>query len=219
MSDIQNVLWTSGWDSTFRVLKLIEKGAVVQPIYVFHEKRTSRNKELETIKILSKEILDRYGSNGGKILDLITLNRKELKFNLIQKISYKILKRKRHLGKQYYWLSCLALKMKNLELSVHSKDFSFLKGKTIIITDENIGSYAILDPKVKDVFLKKIFGKMRFPIYNLTKLDMKLIAEKENFIDIMHKTWFCHASDVKPCKECTPCKQLVRDGMDYRLHE
>ena len=219
MNSIQNVLWTSGWDSTFRVLKLIEKGATVQPIYVFDKNRFSRHKELKTIELLSKKILDRYGDNGGEILDLIIINKKDIKFNLIQKVSYKFLKKRRHLGIQYYWLSCLALKMKNLELSVHSKDFSFLKGKTILVNDENIGSYAILDPKVKDVFLKRIFGKMRFPIYNLTKLDMKLIAEKENFIDIMLKTWFCHASDVKPCKECAPCKQLIRDGMDYRLDE
>ncbi|CAM1348288.1 hypothetical protein [Tenacibaculum crassostreae] len=219
MKNIQNVLWTSGWDSTFRVLKLIEKGAVVQPIYVFHEKRFSRFKELETIKLLTKEILNRYGSNGGKILELKIINQKDIKFNAMQKLSYKILKRRRHLGRQYYWLSCLALDMNNLELSVHSKDFSFLKGKTILVNDEEIGKYAVLDPNVKDRFLKRIFGKMRFPIYNLTKTDMKDIAEKEGFIDIMHKTWFCHDSDTKPCKKCTPCKQIVRDGMGYRLDE
>ena len=219
MSNIQNVLWTSGWDSTFRMIKLIEKKATIQPIYVLDEGRFSRHKELETIALLKDKIISRYKNNGGVILDLLIINKKDIKFNLMQKIAYMRLKKRTYLGSQYYWLSCLSLKIKNLELSVHSDEFSFLKGNTIIINDNFIGKYFILNPKNKDRYLKRIFKNMRFPIYDFNKCEMKSIAIKEDFIDIMNLTWFCHKSDVKPCKKCTPCKQVVRDGMGYRLNE
>lgn len=219
MRNVQNVLWTSGWDSTFRIVELMEKGAKIQPYYVYDKTRFSRKKELETILILNQEIEDRYSDRGGEILDLIVIKKKNIKFSLVKKLSYKRLKKRGHLGKQYYWLSCLASKIKNLELSVHSNDFAFLKGKTTIVEDKNIGKYAVLSSDVKDVFLKQIFGDMRFPLYRIKKLEMKELAEERGFIDIMNLTWFCHDSDEKPCGICNPCKQLVRDGMGYRLEE
>ncbi|WNW02310.1 hypothetical protein RRF68_02485 [Tenacibaculum sp. HL-MS23] len=155
--NVENVLWTSGWDSTFRVYKLVEKGALVQPFYVLDNSRFSRYKEIETIKLLSNEIINRLGENKGRILDLIVIDKNEIKFNLIQKISYKVLKKRKHLGTQYYWLSCLALKIKNLELSVHSNDFLFLKGRTILKDCNKIGKYAVLNPNEKDFFKKNIW--------------------------------------------------------------
>ncbi len=44
---MKNVLWTGGWDSTFRVLELvIMKKEMVQPHYILDEDRASTQKEL-----------------------------------------------------------------------------------------------------------------------------------------------------------------------------
>lgn len=36
---INNVLWTSGWDSTFRIIQLIKEGREVQPYYIIDVNR------------------------------------------------------------------------------------------------------------------------------------------------------------------------------------
>ena len=221
MKEIHNVLWTSGWDSTYRVIELVLKGVTIQPYYVIDKNRISYKKEMDTIHLLKKQIIETYPKTKHQILKTILINRKDIKHNLIYKLSYKVLKKRAHIGSQYYWLACLSKKINNLEVSVHDKGqiaLFFLKDKTNIETHPDIGKYYKLNPDVKDFFLKTIFGNMRFPVLGLEKLDMKKIAEEKGFIHIMNNTWFCHNSTEKPCRECSPCKQVIRDGMEYRLY-
>ena len=50
---IVNLLWTGGWDSTFRLCQLIlVKRKNVQPYYIIDNKRKSLQKELITMDIL-----------------------------------------------------------------------------------------------------------------------------------------------------------------------
>jgi len=51
-----NIFWTGGWDSTFRMLQLAEKQVIIQPYYL-KDNRKSEELELNTIKILTEEIL------------------------------------------------------------------------------------------------------------------------------------------------------------------
>lgn len=219
MSVINKVLWTSGWDSTFRVIDLYKKGATIQPIYVFDDNRFSSEKELETIALLKKLIEKKFKNSGGTLLELQVVQRKEIPKNFIIKFAYKVLKSKQRIGKQYYWLACLAKKNKGLELSVNNNDLFnfFLINKTITLEDEVLGNNLMVDPKKANFFTRQVFGNMLFPLIDLTKVEMKEIAIKEGFIDIMNQTWFCHNSDSKPCGKCNPCKQHVKDNMAYRL--
>ena len=219
MSKTAKVLWTSGWDSTFRVIDLYKKGATIQPIYVFDDNRASSQKELETITLLTTLIEGRYKNSGGKLLDLKVIKRKDIPKNAILKLAYKVLKSKHHIGRQYYWLALLATKYKALELSINNNDLFnfFLIGKTITIEEDVLGKNWKINPKKTDFFTRQIFENMKFPLIHLTKVEMKEIAEKEEFIDIMNQTWFCHDSTTKPCGKCNPCKQHIKDNMAYRL--
>lgn len=219
MSKINNVLWTGGWDSTFRVIDLYKKGATIQPIYVFDDNRDSSKKELETIPLLKHLIEKKYPNSNGKILNLEVIQRKDIPKNPILKLAYKVLKSRHHIGRQYYWLALLARKNKVLDLSINNNDLFnfFLNNKTITIEDEVLGKNWKINPKKTGFFTKKIFENMRFPLIHLTKVEMKKIAEDGNFIDIMNQTWFCHDSITDPCGECNPCKQHVKDNMEYRL--
>lgn len=55
MKNIVTILWTGGWDSTFRLLCLAENEDIsIQPVYVIDENRKSKEYELDAMnKILT----------------------------------------------------------------------------------------------------------------------------------------------------------------------
>jgi len=54
-SETINILWTGGWDSTFRVLELTDKNITIQPYYL-KDNRLSEKMEIDTVKSLTEEI-------------------------------------------------------------------------------------------------------------------------------------------------------------------
>ena len=67
-------------------------------------------------------------------------------------------------------------------------------------------------------FNRQVFKNMRFPLIYISKIEMKDFAEKNNFLDLMNTTWFCHRSEKLPCGECAPCKQYIIDGFEDRVN-
>ena len=219
MEKVNNVLWTGGWDSTFRVIQLYRLGAIIQPIYVLDYNRISSKKELEVVNTLVNEIPLRFEQAKGNILPLTIIKRQDIPYNLFLKLIYKRLKHSISLGKQYYWLTSIAKKYPDLELSAHKEDRDrlFFEDQLIEIKSEHQGLNWRVNPKKVDFFRRHIFKNMTFPLISISKPEMKTIAEEYNFIDLMESTWFCHKSNDKPCGICSPCKQYVRDGFGYRL--
>ncbi|QRM89682.1 hypothetical protein FG167_10755 [Lacinutrix sp. WUR7] len=219
MNKTKNVLWTGGWDSTFRVIQLFNRGLTIQPLYVIDSGRPSRFKEIETIHLLTKQIHERFSNSKGEILPVKLIPRKDIPSNLYLKLVYKLIKHKRRIGKQYYWLACLAKEYKGLEQGFHREDRDSLIyfNELEEIIDETNGRNWVASPKNMDFLRKQIFKNYRFPLADISKLEMKQYAEEYDFIDIMNNTWFCHSSNKKPCGECAPCKQYVIDGFGFRL--
>ncbi len=50
------ILWTGGWDSTFRVIELSRKNVVIQPIYVLDSGRKSTDYELKAIDKIIQDL-------------------------------------------------------------------------------------------------------------------------------------------------------------------
>ena len=214
-----NVLWTGGWDSTFRIIQLYRLGATIQPFYIHDHNRKSAKKEIEVMQLLISKIPERFSSKNAKILPLKITKREDVPSNLFLKVIHKILRRRVKMGKQYYWLASFAKINKNLDVSFHKEDLGifFSKEQLIEIKDNNFGSNWIINPKKVGFLRRYLFENMRFPLIIYTKPEMKDISEKHSFIDLMEMTWFCHYSENKPCGKCNPCKQYVRDGFGYRL--
>ncbi|WP_179346348.1 7-cyano-7-deazaguanine synthase [Winogradskyella ursingii] len=219
MADVKNVLWTGGWDSTFRVIQLYRLGAKIQPIYVIDHNRPSASKELETTERLIKEIPLRFKKDKGGLLPLIIIKRRDIPSNFYLKSVFRRLKRSMNLGKQYYWLASLAKHYNNLEISLHKEDRErfFYENQLTEIKDDELGANWIINPKKVGFLKRQLFKNMNFPLISISKPEMKQIAEDDNFIDLMESTWFCHKSDKTPCGKCNPCKQYIRDGFGYRL--
>ncbi|WP_282043983.1 hypothetical protein [Winogradskyella flava] len=221
MNNAKPVLWTGGWDSTFRVIELFNRGIQLQPIYIKDSSRGSMEKEIETISLLTDLIQERFKESKGKILPVKLIDRKDIKSDLYLKMMYKSIKRNQSIGTQYKWLSYLSKDYEGLEIGFHKKDRDrMLKPHELKeIIDETNGKNWIVDPKKTSFIKAQLFKNFRFPLVYISKLEMKDYAEQKGFLDIMLNTWFCHRSEEKPCGECAPCKQYVINDFGFRLEE
>ena len=224
---IINVLWTGGWDSTFRILQLSDKEVIIQPLYLIDENRVSTKLELETIESLTAEIL-RLETTKCTINQLIIEFVSDVEpdsditksYNKIRKEYKSVSGRK--LGDQYEWLARFSKKIKNIELGIEKSELitgiAAIFGELKKNRNEVTGEYITVNKEKSSQDLIHVFGNFHFPLLNISKLEMKQIAEERGFIDIMNKTWFCHNPiNELPCGKCVPCMQVFAEGLGYRL--
>lgn len=212
-----NILWTSGWDSTFRVIQLARKGAIIQPYYVIDTKRASTNIEIERMNDIKILISERYRECTIKPIKYILKEEINNCINIDK--SYEELRKDNFIGNQYIWLGYLSKVISNLELCIHKDDKAHYIIKDYINTKKynNEDIYAI-DENCKNTNIKNVFGKLLFPILEYSKEEMKLDAENNGYIDIMLKTWFCHNPiNGEECGICNPCKYSIEEGMSFRF--
>ena len=237
--DIYFVYWTGGYDSTFRLCEmLITEKKVVQPLYVslsldnnclseetcnkvwFRKNRKYEKKAMNTIRKMlntmfpyTKDTLLPTIYVDEDIDDTTFNNQFEEMFyqdNLWPK------KRKKH---QYLFLSKFAYYHKQYidigVLGIHhkSKFAKFLKNNlvkentTLKIKGKIISriNYSIPD---ENHFLHYL----KFPIYNKTKEELYIIAERDGYQEILKHTWSCwfpNTETGKPCGNCPMCNERV----------
>lgn len=220
-----NLLWTSGSDSTFRLLELllIQKRPV-QPYYIMDRTRKSLDFEIKAMENIKELVFRKYPDTKKLLRPTIFKELQEIKPDERISYQYKRLADIDHLGKQYEWLPKFAEQqgLSDLELSITSGEHSdsyfrrFLKPFLIKVEDQGFYNYRLKENPVNpDLTLFKYF---RFPIIEWSKLEMQQIADKNNFLDIMQHTWFCHAPiQQKACGICNPCKIAIKEGMWKRI--
>ncbi|MCR8915821.1 hypothetical protein FDP08_03410 [Marinobacter panjinensis] len=206
--DSVTLLWTGGWDSTFRLLQLllIEKRNV-QPVYVMDVSRYSMNRELDTISQISAMVRQRLDSGVTLYPTKFFLSSD---FPEIQEIRdrYLALKNKYHVARQYYWLALIAenQQWESVELSmVRTQTPSDLETAIFNnIEGEN--------PTLKDSWEAELFKYWSFPLLTTKKSEMKVFAEENGFLDILLKRWFClRPIRGKCCGACLPCEVAQRE--------
>jgi hypothetical protein len=218
-----DVLWTGGWDSTFRVLylALVEK-ASVQPHYIIDVDRQSSLRELQAVSEIRQELagLDKQAACRIKPLKITSI--RDIPEDKEITAAFSRLRSKSWLGGQYDWL---ARYVKNngllgLELSVHVDDkaYNFLKGHVKLMSGSWVlrEDTALLGPDKKTDL--KIFSNFRFPLLECSKLEMRDLAKQYGYITALEKAWFCyHPVNGKPCGTCNPCIYTIEEGMSYRF--
>ena len=200
-----NLLWTSGWDSTFRLVSLVSEGATVQPYYVRDRRRRSWVTELETQDRIKAALAT------DLILPTIVMEREDIPADPAITAAYEHLLSKAYIGDQYDWLSRMAhhLELSDLELSVHVDDrlYEHLKG--------HVRGDAISPEAPGELDFLRVF---RFPILMLTKRDMEIKAKELGFSHIMEMTWFCFKPiNGQPCGGCNPCLYTISEGLARRV--
>ena len=226
-TEIAKLLWTGGWDSTFRLCDLVLiKKARVQPFYIIDIERKSFTVEIRTMYKIKSLLIRKDKTVEDKILPILFFSKEDIKENNLITNKFLNLRKKVHLGGQYDWLARFAeqLNISELEMCIESDPgrrgiVTFLgESKMVAEGKDNFGAYFKLVKQLDDddISLLKYF---KFPTFSLDKNTMHDIAKKEGFLDIMHETWFCHkpTKALKPCGMCHPCLITIQVGMSYRF--
>lgn len=197
MSNKVDLLWTGGWDSTFRLLQIlfVEKKAVKTHYIIRPQECTG--KEIDTIHNIRRKISRSYPEQRKLILPITFMSIDEIKSNNLITEEYKKVRKTRKLNKQYEILAryCNQIGVNNMELSVLSSE-----------TFEHVNTDSI------------IFQYFELPLLGLTKQKMYEIARENGWMDLMKMTWFCRRPKKgRPCGFCGPCTDAVIAGMGWRL--
>lgn len=241
-----DLLWTGGWDSTFRLLQiLLDEKKKVRPHYLIDHGRPSIGKEILAMNLIKKAVCERYPHAIELLLPTEYRNIQDIASDAEITGCYKEIIKTRHLGSQYDWMAryCKENGISKMELGFErgagdgksKKDASNITAK---ITSGNYGGkprydfMSLMLPRevegrtifcfdetlcTKDEFtIFKYFGTC---ISDVNKVEIKKIAEERGFIDIMNLTWFCHRPlfGKIPCGLCNPCTDALQKGMHHRI--
>jgi 7-cyano-7-deazaguanine synthase len=218
-----NILWTGGFDSSYRMIQLSKSDVTIQPYYLCDNRR-SEKLELNAISAITADI-QKHPETKCIILPLITFKVKDIESDHEITESFNRLQKLTAIGSQYDWLSRFAKSCNGLEMCLERsengraskcfKEYGVMKK----ISDTNI-AYYLVDKEKSDPDLFKVCGIFRFPIplFELTKIEILEEYKKLGFYDSMNKTWFCHTPvNNKACGVCNPCKSVLKEGLAFRL--
>ena len=223
---MKHVLWTGGWDSTFRVLYLLlEQHKTVQPHYIVDPLRKSKERELSAMQQIRTETISKHPETENRFLPLIVTDLDAIEPDEEITRNYHIFARRTRAGSQYDWICRYAKHFSGgpLELCLERSDYSniFLAldrcGDLVVVSDQGDHYFVLKEQLSHPEF--GIFHSVRFPIIDKTKLDTAKLSEQYGFADLMDLTWFCHNPnpDGTPCGICHPCQQTREDGLDWRV--
>ena len=221
MNNPIHLLWTGGWDSTFRLLQilLIEKNAV-KPFYLIDRKRKSLAKELMSMSEIKQTLFSDYPSTKNLISPTVYYD----KFDILDHMECSDIKPeqigKYALQSQDIWFIYLAkyLGITDFEFCMEKQSYTEGEFRPKILRDSvGTGHNRRLRNTLHD---KELHGYqcMRFPLINITKAEMEIIAIENGFINILEKTWFCHFPKFgKPCGICFPCQLMMLNKLYNRM--
>jgi 7-cyano-7-deazaguanine synthase in queuosine biosynthesis len=197
MSNPTHLLWTGGWDSTFRLLQLlfVEK-KVVKPHYIVTAQECV-GKEIDTISKICRKISRQYSEQGKLLLPITYTGIGEIKNNKAITEEYKKIAESQKINQQYEFLARYCE-----QIGVSSMDLGILSNETF-------------DDFITNITFFKYF---EFPLLGLTKSKMEEIAKKNGWTKLMKMTWFCRRpKNGRPCGICGPCTDVAKAGMGWRL--
>ena len=192
--DTINVLWTGGWDSTYRVLELlVMENQTVRPYYIVDPGRRSIANEIIAMARIRHYIETTFPTQAARLLptEMVYLDAIPPDDEITGWIRQ--LASRTHVGSQYDWLARFA-KYNATELELCAVRFapvhSGLFGDYIVPLLVGKGHSC----RIEGPFLEpgtEAFKYFRFPTIHLTKGEIRILSEKQGFIDGMKLTWFC----------------------------
>lgn len=220
--DPVKLLWTGGWDSTFRLLDLVVlQGRIVQPYYVIDSGRGSVAVERETMDRIRAATGDRFGSEAAaRILPTIEDRIADIPEVPEVRAAFGALREQARVGGQYCWLAEFALRHQLTGLEI---------GQERLVNSGVVRP--LLDPELdrsrSPIRLREppsnphlwIFRFFEFPLIDTTKHQMLNRARKTGLLPIMLLTHSCFnpRPDGSPCGKCVPCRTSLLEGMMFRF--
>jgi 7-cyano-7-deazaguanine synthase len=216
---VVEILWTGGFDSTFRVCQLSRRDVIIRPYYMAADRDCIEN-ELQAVRSITEKLRENEATKAV-IEDVIFVKMDERKEDQKVVDAFQRLIQKDYMGAQYEYLGVFAEEHKGIELSIHRDDkaMTYIKKYDALKKAEDaIGDRYVVDPEKSSEDCVTVFGNMSFALVDYTKLQMKKEYEKMGLADIIDMTWFCHAPvNGEPCGCCNCCIYTIEEGMKYRF--
>ena len=221
MSKNVSVLWTGGWDSTFRLVELSFEDVDVYPVYVVDPARKSNGLEQAQMKriiaALEGKPLTKARFHDVETIPLDTIPQDE---EITE--AFKTIHAKTHLGKQHEWLARLGKIRPGMEMGTEAGNvatshilYSIQEFGKLVIGDDGIGA---LDPQLSSREGMLVLGWFRFPIITRTENDMLALIKQWGYEDVMQNIWFCHTPvNGSPCGICHACAVKMESNMTFLL--
>lgn len=224
MTELINIFWTGGLDSTYRMVQLSLLDVNVQPYYLFDDTLKSKNNELRAINKLLKLIRENKQTKAN-ILDLIIV--KEIAPDKDIYNAWEQLSDTYRLGTQYERIARFADQNNlNVELSLEKTPDG--RASNAILGETKLKEYHspcginefYIDVNNSSPQGVMIFRNMRMPmeLFNTTKVEEINFLKSNGYEDVFLNTWFCHDPVLgMPCGHCNPCKDALNEGIAYRV--
>lgn len=219
------LLWSGGWDGTFRLLQLAQCDIQVMPIYLIHNGRGGREYEMAAMQNILAQIRQDK-SFKAEILDIVYYDVEWILENCKDREiseAYQYLHKEYRLGKQYEWFALLCKELNTqMECAIVHQDHGemTINAEGMLLPVENDfleGRYHVL-PKDGKQAAHRVLGNLILPSIRITKKDEERIARENGWIEIMKLSWFCHFPiDGQPCGLCGPCNDAMHTGMEWRM--
>lgn len=221
------LLWSGGWDGTFRLLQLAQYDIEILPIHLVHAAREGEKYERAAMEKVLEQIKQDKAFKA-EILDIVYYDVQWVLENCQDKEiseAYRYLNKEYKIGKQYEWFALLCKKLNTqMESGLLCLEGSTVKraitaeGTMLPIENDYLeGRYHVL-PQGEKQAAYLVFGNLILPIVMYTKIDEERIARENGWIEIMKLSWFCHLPiNGQPCGLCNPCRDAMNNGMVWRM--
>lgn len=220
-----NILWTGGWDSSFRVLELVLRHRrAVRPLYLIDPARKSTAHELAAIEAITAALRLRDPETGKLLAPLeIAPVAPSTGPDDPWDCALRALPPHPPLGAQYPFIARTLARLDHPPVELCVERFSKVQ---IALTPhiraaetDGLSTHALADTIAPDSPLRTLFDRCTFPLIQIGKMDMRETARAHGFADLIELTWFCHTPlpDARPCGCCTPCSAVLEDGLHWRI--
>lgn len=218
-----NLLWTGGWDSTFRLLQLVLlQRRLVQPVYLIDSGRRSTAVEIETMDGIRARLRREPAGTADLLLPTRFGKVAELLPDPELAAAFQTVRTTRFMGSQYDWLAryCKQNGVDRIELCIHRDDKAHRVVEPFVCeVAEATEVMVIFDPRHVGTPEQALFRYFAYPLFQLSKQDMAAQARAHGWTETMRLTWFCHEPRGKrrPCGVCNPCIYTIEEGLGWRL--
>jgi hypothetical protein len=219
------LLWTGGWDSTFRLLQLLlELRLPVQPLYLLDDTRASASMEIATMDRIRDLLGERYPQTRTLLRRTIFDRVADIEPDDDVQRAYERLAVKFGIGSQYEWLARYAVQHGTPGIEMACECIPFGASKVLMyrtVPTTSVHGYRTfsVDPGEPDPDVRLLFDGYAYPLITTAREAMIDIAEAHGWVDLMGMTWFCHrpTSRGEPCGLCHPCLSNIGEGFGWRI--
>ncbi len=215
------ILWTGGFDSTFRVLQaLIVDGLCVRPHYVIDPRRRTTEREQQACRLVRRTLASERPEVARRLLPTVVTHLDEIDVDDTVERRFESLNRHLAIGAQSRWLAAYARHagLDALELCWERTP----SGESVLVPlllENSVGTSGQRRLRERiDHFELELMRPFRFPLLELSKQDMHRTAAEHGFAGLLELTWFCHSPRKgRPCGLCIPCEYTYEGGLRRRI--